>query len=258
MGGAVRGLALSIPLTALLALGLRAAGPLGPWAPAPVAEAQRAAIDRSGRLDDADYIIQVPENWRGGLAVRAHGIQRGPGGGDVRLLPIASHVLEQGHAWIASGYRAREYQPHLFIVDLIALRDLFLKEVGRPRWTIIYGQSMGGHIVTASLEQRPELYQGGLAECGLVDGIGIADYLTAYTAAAALISGVPILDAPDRLAFGSLTEALVRALGMPDGYTPRGRQFDSVVKYLMGADRVGHDPPLRLSSLGAAQRADGE
>jgi pimeloyl-ACP methyl ester carboxylesterase len=244
-------LALSIRLTALLALGLVAIGPLGPWAPAPVAEAQRAAIDRSGRLDDADYIIQVPENWRGGLVVFAHGIQRGPGRGDVRLLPIASHVLEQGHAWIASGYRAREYQPHLFIEDLIALRDLFLKEVGRPRWTIIYGQSMGGHIVTASLEQRPELYQGGLAECGLVDGIGIADYLTAYTAAAELISGVPILDAPDRLAFGSLTEALVRALGMPDGYTARGRQFDSVVKYLMGADRVGNDLPLRLQGLRA-------
>jgi len=244
-------LALSTALTALLTLGLVAIGPLGPWAPAAVAEAQRAAIDRSGRLDDADYIIQVPENWRGGLVVFAHGIQRGPGRGDVRLLPIASHVLEQGHAWIASGYRAREYQPHLFIEDLIALRDLFLKEVGRPRWTIIYGQSMGGHIVTASLEQRPELYQGGLAECGLVDGIGIADYLTAYTAAAELISGVPILDVPDRLAFGSLTEALVRALGMPDAYTARGRQFDSVVKYLMGADRVGNDLPLRLQGLRA-------
>ena len=251
MRRAVRGLALSTVLTALLTLGLVAIGPLGPWAPAPVAEAQRAAIDRSGRLDDADYIIQVPENWRGGLVVFAHGIQRGPGRGDVRLLPIASHVLEQGHAWIASGYRAREYQPHLFIEDLIALRDLFLREVGRPRWTIIYGQSMGGHIITASLEQRPELYQGGLAECGLVDGIGIADYLTAYTAAAELISGVPILDVPDRLAFGSLTEALVRALGMPDAYTARGRQFDSVVKYLMGADRVGNDLPLRLQGLRA-------
>ena len=85
----MRGLALSTVLTALLTLGLVAIGPLGPWAPAPVAEAQRAAIDRSGRLDDADYIIQVPENWRGGLVVFAHGIQRGPGRGDVRLLPIA-------------------------------------------------------------------------------------------------------------------------------------------------------------------------
>ena len=250
MRRAARCLAWCATLTGMLTLGLVAIGPPG-LMPAPVAEAQLAAIDRSGRLGDADYIIQVPENWHGGLVVFAHGIQRGPGRGDVRILPIASHVLGQGHAWIASGYRAREYQPHLFIEDLVALRDLFLKEVGRPRWTVIYGQSMGGHIITASLEQHPELYQGGLAECGLVDGIGVADYLTAYSAAAELISGVPILDAPDRLAFGSLLGGLVRALGMPDGYTAQGRQFDSVVKYLMGADRAGNDLPLRLQGLRA-------
>src|SRR5207244_11628718 len=101
-----------------------------------------------------------------------------------------------------------------------------------------------------SLEQRPGLYQGGLAECGLVDGIGIADYLFAYTAAAELISGVPLLDAPDKLAFAQLlNERVVPALGMPGAYTARGRQFDSVVKYLMGADARGNDLPLRLQGL---------
>jgi pimeloyl-ACP methyl ester carboxylesterase len=251
MRRAAASLGWAIALTVLLTLGPGPSSLLHGLASAPVAEAQLAAIERSGRLGDADYIIQVPENWRGGLVVFAHGIQRGPGRGDVRMLPIASHVLGQGHAWIASGYRAREYQPHLFIEDLAVLRELFLKEVGRPRWTIIYGMSMGGHIATASLEQRPELYQGALTECGLVDGIGIADYLTAYAAAAELISGVPILDAPDRLAFGSLLGGLVRELGMPDSYTPKGRQFDSVVKYLMGADRAGNDLPLRLQGLRA-------
>jgi pimeloyl-ACP methyl ester carboxylesterase len=192
----------------------------------------------------------VPASWQGGLVVFAHGIQRGPGPGAVAAPPIGSHILGEGHAWIASGYRAREYQPHLFIEDLVALRELFLKEIGRPRWTIIYGQSMGGHIVVASLELRPGLYQGGLAECGLVDGIGIADYLLAYTAAAELISGVPLLDAPDKETFDRrLNERVVPALGTPGAYTARGRQFDSVVKYLMGADATGNDLPLRLQGL---------
>ena len=234
-----------------IVLGLALVLPRTPWSDAPRAQMPREAIDRSGRLGDADYIIQVPPNWRGGLVVFAHGIQRGPGRGDVRMLPIASHVKAEGHAWIASGYRAREYQPHLFIEDLVALREHFLKEVGTPRWSIIYGQSMGGHITTASLELRPGLYQGGLSECGLVDGIGIADYLMAYTAAAELISGVPLLDAPDRAAFGPLLEGVVRALGMPGSYTARGRQFDSVVNYLMGADRAGNELPLRLQGLQA-------
>jgi pimeloyl-ACP methyl ester carboxylesterase len=215
----------------------------------PDAEAQRPAVSRSGELGGADYLIEVPANWSGGLVVFAHGIQRGPGKGDVRQPPIASHITGGGHAWIASGYHAREYHPDLFIEDLVALRELFLREVGPPRWSIIYGQSMGGHIAVASLELRPGLYQGALAECGLVDGIAIADYLMAYTAAAELISGVPLLEAPDRQAFGPLLEGLVRALGMPGSYTPRGRQFDSVVKYLMGADSAGNDLPLRLQGL---------
>jgi pimeloyl-ACP methyl ester carboxylesterase len=245
-GGGYRPVALA---AALLAVGLTVLAPRGPWAPAPVAEAQRAAINRSGELGGADYLIQLPENWSGGLVVFAHGIQRGPGRGDVRVPPIGSHILERGHAWIASGYRAREYQPHLFIEDLVALRELFVKEYGAPRWSIIYGQSMGGHITVASLEQRPGLYQGGLTECGLVDGIGIADYLMAYTAAAELISGVPVLEAPDRQTFGPLVEGVVRALGLPGAYTARGRQFDSVVKYLMGADPAGNDLPLREQGL---------
>jgi hypothetical protein len=109
---------------------------------------------------------------------------------------------------------------------------------------------MGGHIVVASLELRPGLYQGGLAECGLVDGIGIADYLMAYTAAAELVAGVPLLDAPDRETFARvLNERVVPALGMPGAYAARGIQFDSVVKYLMGADQAGNDLPLRLEGL---------
>ena len=235
-------------LVALLVLGFAVVASRA--SDAPRAESQRAAISRSGVLGGADYLIEVPENWRGGLVVFAHGIQRGPGPGAVTAPPIGIHAVDKGHAWIASGYRAREYQPHLFIEDLVALRELFLKEIGPPRWTIIYGQSMGGHIVVASLELRPGLYQGGLAECGLVDGISIADYLFAYTAAAELISGVPLLDAPDKETFARLlNERVVPALGMPGAYTARGRQFDSVVKYLMGADRVGNDLPLRLQGL---------
>jgi hypothetical protein len=102
----------------------------------------------------------------------------------------------------------------------------------------------------ASLELRPGLYQGGLSECGLVDGIGIADYLMAYTAAAELISGVPLLDAPDRDSFyRMLNERVVPALGTPGAYTALGRQFDSVVKYLMGGDQAGNELPLRIQGL---------
>jgi len=237
-------------LAALMVLGLTLVAASAPWSGARRIDAQLAAISRTGTLGGANYRIEVPADWKGGLVVFAHGIQRGVGPGDVRSPPLATHILGEGHAWAASGYRAREYQPHLFIEDLIALRALFLREIGHPRWAIIYGQSLGGHIVVATLELHPGLYQGGLAECGLVDGIGIADYLLAYTAAAELISGVRLLDAPDKTAFAQLlNHGVVPALGTPGAYTERGRQFDSVVKYLMGADLSGNDLPLRLKGL---------
>jgi pimeloyl-ACP methyl ester carboxylesterase len=233
-------------LIALIASGIVLSLARVPGAAGPPA----SAISRSGVLGGADYLVEVPAGWRGGLVVFAHGIQRGPGAGTAVAPPIARHILAQGHAWVASGYRAREYQPHLFIDDLVALRELFLREIGPPRWVMIYGQSMGGHITVASLELRPGLYQAGLAECGLVDGIGIADYLFAYTAAAELIASVPLLDAPDRQTFARrLNEGVVPALGMPGSYTARGRQFDSVVKYLMGGDELGHELPLRPQGL---------
>ena len=237
-------------LAALMVLGLTLVALSAPWSGVRRADAQRAAISRAGTLGGANYRIEVPADWKGGLVIFAHGIQRGVGPGDVTSPPLATHILGEGHAWAASGYRAREYQPHLFIEDLIALRELFLREIGHPRWAIIHGQSMGGHIVVATLELHPGLYQGGLAECGLVDGIGISDYLLAYTAVAELISGVRLLDAPDKTAFAQLlNDGVVPALGTPGAYTARGRQFDSVMKYLMGADLSGHDLPLRLKGL---------
>lgn len=223
---------------------------LAPVPHPPQADAQRAAISRRGDLNGAPYLMEVPANWQGGLVVFAHGIQRGIGPGHAVSPPIASHILGEGHALIASGYREREYRPDVGVEDSIALRELFLKEIGRPRWSMIYGQSMGGHIVVASLELHPSVYQGGLAECGLVDGIGIADYLMAYTAAAEMISGVPLFDAPDRQTFSMLLNSrVVQALGLPGSYTAKGRQFDSVVKYLMGADERGNDLPLRAQGL---------
>jgi hypothetical protein len=86
-------------------------------------EPARAAISRRGVLGGASYLIEVPSNWHGGLVVWAHGIQQGPGLPTVDAPPIASHIVAEGHAWAASSYRAREYQPHLFIEDLVALRE---------------------------------------------------------------------------------------------------------------------------------------
>ena len=204
----------------------------------PTISATPAAISRDGVNDGAPYQIEIPANWNRGLVMFAHGYQgEGSGAGDLQGSPLSHFLAAHGYAWAASGYRGRGYRPDWFLADTLALRERVIREFGRPRWTIIHGQSMGGHVAIASLELHPEIYQGGLIECGIVDGVGLIDWLYAYTAAAEYLSGVRILDAPDRPTFMTLVNgSWLNAMGMPGSYTDRGRRFDSVVKYLLGGE----------------------
>jgi len=223
--------ALTLVLTAALLAG-----------PAPAA----APTLHEGIHEGADFLISVPEHWNGKLVMFAHGYEgEGDGRGNVRGEPLAAHLGARGYAWAASGYRSKGYRPDWFLADMLALRELFIRQFGAPKWTILHGQSMGGHVTIASLELYPEIYQGALIECGVIDGVGLVDWLYAYTAAAEYLSGVRLLDAPGRQAFSALVGGpWLAAMGMPGSYTERGRRFDSVVKYL-----VGGDLPLRVEGM---------
>jgi pimeloyl-ACP methyl ester carboxylesterase len=109
----------------------------------------------------------------------------------------------------------------------LELRALFINRLGPPRWTIIHGQSMGGHISIATLELYPDVYRGGLIECGNIDGIGLTDWLHAYTAAAEYFSGLPLLDTPRPEFSAPATVTWPERMGEPGYYTERGRRFDT-------------------------------
>src|SRR5215831_19743935 len=113
----------------------------------------RAADERSvreGTHEGAEYVINVPANWNGGLVMFAHGYEgEGAAKGTVRASPLDFYLSEHGYAWAASGYRSWGYRPDLFLIDMLALRELFILTYGPPRWTIIHGQSMGGHVAIA-------------------------------------------------------------------------------------------------------------
>ncbi len=203
----------------------------------PYFEALAGASADSGYYSGGAYRIEVPSAWNGGLVLFAHGY-RGEGP-DIFVSdsPIREHLIANGYAWAASSYRGNSYRPDWGVDDTLALRDLFVERYGQPRWTILHGQSMGGHVLVASLEQHPDTYQAALSECGVMTGIGEFDYLAAYTAAADYLSGSGLLAAPDSATFASIIEQQwLPTMGKPGSYTPRGLQFDSVVKYLTGGD----------------------
>lgn len=189
-----------------------------------------------GYLAGGAFRIEIPDTWNGGLVMYAHGYRgEGPDLYVTNSL-VRAHLISRGYAWAASSYRANSYRPDYGVDDTLDLRTHFINRFGQPRWTILEGTSMGGHVLFASLEQHPNVYQGGLAECSAI-GIGIIDYLVAYTAAAEYISGVKLLDAASLQAFGALVQGeFLTAMGRPGSFTERGRRFDSVVKNLMGGD----------------------
>ena len=127
-------------------------------------------LSRRGTYEGGRYMFEVPANWNGGLVLYAHGFR-----GTLHS-PLASHLADRGYALAASSYRAEGYRVDWFVDDMRALLALFTREVRRPRWAIIHGQSMGGHVVILSLELHPGLYQGALIECGVIDGVGVADF----------------------------------------------------------------------------------
>src|SRR5262245_25020412 len=196
-------------------------------------------VSRRGTYAGGSYLIEVPAGWNGGLVMFAHGY------GEASASPLAAHLAANGYAWAASSYRSGDYRPDWFLEDTLRVRDLFIRAIGRPRWTIIHGQSMGGHIAISSLELHPSVYQGALIECGATDGVTVADLGLAYMAAAEYFAGTPLLDdMAGRDRFAQVSELWLPALGEPGHYTPQGRRFDSVVKYLFGGDL-----PLRLEGL---------
>ena len=189
-----------------------------------------------GVLDDAAYRIEIPRSWNGGLVMYAHGY-RGEGPDlSVSDPPIRRHLIENGYAWAASSFRMNGYRPDIGMEDTLALKEHFIRRYGAPRWTIIEGTSMGGHVLFASLELHPDAYQGALAECAAI-GIDEIDYLAAFAAAAEYISGVDLLGAPDAQTYvRRVIGEWLPAVGFAQTPTEKGRALLSVGKYLMGGD----------------------
>jgi pimeloyl-ACP methyl ester carboxylesterase len=197
------------------------------------------AISRHGTYEGGRYLIQVPARWNGGLVLYAHGF------GGTLDSPLTSHLADRGYALAASSYRAEGYRVDWFVEDMRALLALFVREIRQPRWAIIHGRSMGGHVAILSLELHPGLYHGALIECGVIDGVGVADFYLAARAAAEYLGGINLFEAPDRETLAHrVNRQWLPLMGMPPAYTERGRQFDSVLKYLLGGDL-----PLRLQGL---------
>jgi poly(3-hydroxybutyrate) depolymerase len=157
----------------------------------------------TGTLHGALYRIDVPANWNGDLVMLVHGYQ--PVGAPVSTPMTAADstpvLLKKGFAVAQSQYASQGWAVSDAIADTERLRQYFVKTYVMPSHTYIYGFSLGGLEVAASIERYPHTYAGAMITCGLT--VSTPDFLdqgtvTPLVAFDALIPGViPDLAAPD-------------------------------------------------------------
>lgn len=203
----------------------------------------------TGEYACSGYRFEIPDNWNGDLVVYAHGFR---GGISPKVfvtdLPVREAAVNQGYAWAASTYRANGYNPLDGIEDTRMMVEQFKEEVGVPEQIFIYGSSMGAHVVVGSLEKYPEVYVGGVAECGVVGGVRQIDYLLAANLAADYFARTNLLALENRgiqAQLALVNNTLFPALGAPPDF-----EFDE--NNLSGNEEPG--PAMDLTPAGKAYR----
>ncbi|EIL90904.1 hypothetical protein AB7849_17385 [Rhodanobacter sp. 115] len=169
----------------------------------PVHAAKPQPGTHTGTQQGAQYRIDIPTNWNGDLVMLMHGYQ--PVGAHQRTPMRAAETtpvfLEKGYAVAQSQYASQGWAVGDAIVDNERLRQYFVHTFARPAHTYIYGFSLGGLEVAASIERHPHTYTGALIMCGLTVSTPrflARGVLTPLVAFDALIPGVlPNLSAPD-------------------------------------------------------------
>src|SRR5690606_34508504 len=104
----------------------------------------------SGRAAKGGYYwIAVPENWNGSLIVHAHAAPRtgAPRADDpLEDLERFSMTVKEGFAWAGRSNRRGAYGVSMAAEETDNLSDIFGDASGRPRRTLLPGQSWGGKV----------------------------------------------------------------------------------------------------------------
>ncbi|GFZ96860.1 hypothetical protein [Dyella caseinilytica] len=186
----------------LITIWLVLAALIGIGAP-PATAADLKPGTHAGTLQGALYRIDIPANWNGDLVMVMHGYQ--PVGAPIKTPMTAADAtsifLKQGYAVAQSQYASQGWAVGDAIADNERLRQYFIHTFARPAHTYIYGFSLGGLEVAASIERYQHVYAGALITCGATvstPDIVSRAIVTPLVAFDALIPGVlPDLAAPD-------------------------------------------------------------
>jgi pimeloyl-ACP methyl ester carboxylesterase len=131
------------------------------------------------------YWIAIPGQWNDTLVMHAHGgprlaaINRDSSLEDLGRFAV---TVRQGYAWAGSSYRRPGYGVRMAAEDTENLRHIFIKAFGKPKRTILHGQSWGGNVAAkgaelyGKAEDGSRNYDGVILTNGMIAG-GTRNYL---------------------------------------------------------------------------------
>lgn len=142
-----------------------------------------------GRLGGAVYQIEMPNNWSGRLLLFMHGYGELRPEANVSPPGIRTYLIAHGYAWGASSFSSTSSIPGRSADETAALWDFFTEKYGRPAWTYVTGQSMGGAASHIAAERYPDRFDGALGLCGSAGQTFGAQQQADFFAAAAYVAG---------------------------------------------------------------------
>jgi len=205
-----------------------------------------------GTYEGGAYQIEVPDNWNGSVVYFAHGFRGNPPALVVSQPVLRRHFIERGFAWVASSYSRNGYEPGVGARDTLALRPIVEQRVGIPQRSYLYGESMGGNVVTYLLEHDPLVYDGAVTECGVVAGPEVLDYFLSWAVLGQYLTGVDFIDAGSSAADRDsiIATRVLPALGTVDEPTATGSAFFNAIEQLTGGPRPFFDEGLAANLVG--------
>ncbi len=191
----------------------------------------------------AGYRIEVPDDWNGDLLMFAHGYRFGSEYLWVDDPPFREWFIENGYAWAASSFSVNGVNITAGVKDTKTLVEFFKENIAIPEHVFISGESMGSGITITSIEQWPDIYDGGMPTCGALDMYAMFDAAwDYYVLASALAEADATFPVPVDFVISGDYAAVVNELTSIPGYFPyllneKGEQLKNAVKMATGGER---------------------
>ncbi|MDQ2836438.1 MAG: hypothetical protein M3Y42_18505 [Actinomycetota bacterium] len=146
------------------------------------------AAQCTGELDGAKYAIKLPQKWNGTLLLYSHGYRFAtpappsfdPVETSAQLSStdsdgsgtdaVSAKLLSEGYALAGSAYKSNGWAVGDGVTAGEQLHDQFVKLVGAPKRTYVWGDSLGGLVTEVLAENNPSWVDGSAPMCGAIAG----------------------------------------------------------------------------------------